>query len=107
MVYCTKCGTKNEEDAIVCIKCGASLETRPFPFRRFERRRVEEECFGIPRGGTIVGLAIGIIIVFAGLMWFLQQTGYITKAVDVWPFVAIVFGILIVIGALYTLSRRR
>ena len=107
MVYCTKCGTKNEDDAVVCIKCGASLETKPFPFRRFERKRVEEECFGIPRGSTIVGLAIGIIIVFAGLMWFLQQTGYIRKDVDVWPFVAIVFGILIVIGALYSLSRRR
>jgi len=80
MVYCTKCGTKNEDDAVVCIKCGASLETKPFPFRRFERKRVEEECFGIPRGSTIVGLAIGIIIMF---------------------------GILIVIGALYSLSRRR
>ena len=74
MVYCTKCGTKNEDDARVCIKCGASLETGAFPFRRFERKRVEEECFGIPKGSTVVGLAIGIIIVFAGLLWFLQQT---------------------------------
>jgi len=25
MVYCAKCGTKNEEDAEFCKKCGASL----------------------------------------------------------------------------------
>jgi len=26
MVYCSKCGTKNEEDAKECVNCGASLE---------------------------------------------------------------------------------
>ena len=25
MAYCTKCGTKNEDDAEFCKKCGASL----------------------------------------------------------------------------------
>ncbi|MCK4435715.1 zinc-ribbon domain-containing protein, partial [Candidatus Bathyarchaeota archaeon] len=24
LVYCTKCGLKNEDDATVCAKCGAS-----------------------------------------------------------------------------------
>ncbi|MFW6117188.1 MAG: zinc-ribbon domain-containing protein [Thermoproteota archaeon] len=27
MVYCTKCGFKNENDAEFCAKCGASLDT--------------------------------------------------------------------------------
>lgn len=27
MVYCTKCGTKNDEDAKHCSKCGASLRS--------------------------------------------------------------------------------
>ena len=26
MVYCTKCGTKNEEGVKYCVKCGANLE---------------------------------------------------------------------------------
>jgi uncharacterized membrane protein YvbJ len=105
MVYCVKCGTKNPDDARVCSQCGASLypvrEERERYYRRYER-----ECFGIPGGGAIVGLAIGVIIVIAGLLWFLQQTNYISSQVSVWPFAAIIFGILIVIGAIFGMRRR-
>jgi len=107
LVYCTKCGAKNEEDAVVCVKCGASLETAP-PSRRYERRHKEEECFGIPQGGTIVGLAIGVIILLWGLIWLLQQPGIdvIPSGMSVWPFAIIIFGTLIIIGAYYGLRRR-
>ena len=104
MVYCTKCGTKNEEDAAVCVKCGASLET--VPTRRPERKRVEEECFGIPRGGAVVGLAIGVVILLSGLILLLQQIVPEFPVKDVGPFAVIIFGILIVIGAYYGLRRR-
>jgi len=118
MVYCTKCGTKNPDDAKECSKCGAPLysvekggqqkqaEKECFGTRRGEEpyRRVEEECFGIPGGGAIVGLAIGIIIILAGLSLFLQEVYHIT--VPWWPFVVILFGILVAIGALYGLRRR-
>lgn len=103
MVYCVRCGTNNPDDAQVCTKCGAQLyasgESRHY-------RRMEDECFGIPRGGTIVGLAIGMIIVLAGLLLFLQQAGIVKEAVNVWPFAVIIFGILIVVGALYGMRRR-
>jgi uncharacterized membrane protein YvbJ len=105
MVYCTKCGTKNPDDAKVCSQCGASLypvkEERERHFRKYE-----DECFGIPRGGAIVGLAIGVIILLAGLIWLLQETKVISPEVSVWPFVVIIFGILIVIGALFGMRRR-
>jgi len=104
MVYCIKCGTKNEEDAVVCVKCGASLGARPAWTR--ERRRPEKECFGLPHGGAIVGLIIGIIIILVGL----SQVPGILPEIDlgkyIWPFIIIVFGILIVAGALYSYSRR-
>jgi hypothetical protein len=67
---------------------------------------MEDECFGIPRGGTFVGLAIGVIVLLWGLIWFLQQTGYIEQSVSVWPFAVIIFGILIVVGAIYGMRRR-
>ena len=117
MVYCTKCGTKNEEDAAVCAKCGARLEVSME--KRFERRaeewgeqfgrRAEEECFGLPHGGTIVGIIIGIIIIIVALSWI---PGLIPPEVRevtdtlFWPVIIIVFGILIVAGALYKYSRR-
>ena len=104
MVYCTKCGTKNEEDAVVCVKCGASLVTRP-AWRR-ERRRPEKECFGLPYGGAIVGLIIGIIIILVGI----SQVPGILPGIDlgkyIGPLIIIVVGVLIVAGALYTYSRR-
>jgi len=106
MVYCTKCGTKNEDTAVVCVNCGASLETGTYVSRRYERRRAEEECFGLPHGGAIVGIAIGVIILLWGFIWLAQQSGLITRTVEVWPFAVIIFGILIVIGAIYGLSRR-
>jgi len=121
MVYCTKCGTKNSDDAKVCSQCGASLyavgeregqgrvEDECWGTRRQGEpyRRMQNECFGIPRGGTIVVIAIGVIILLAGFIVLLQQTGLISSSINVWPFAIIIFGILIVIGALYGLSRRR
>jgi len=106
MVYCTKCGTKNEDTALVCVKCGASLETGTYVSRRYERKRVEEECFGLPHGGAILGIAIGVIILLWGFFWLAQQTGLITQTPELWPIAIIIFGILILLGALYRLSRR-
>ncbi|UCC33491.1 MAG: zinc ribbon domain-containing protein [Candidatus Bathyarchaeota archaeon] len=106
MVYCTKCGAKNADDSKICTQCGASLYAETLPTERRERRRHEEECFGIPRGGTIVGLAIGVIIILWGGVWVLQQADIIPKEISVWPFAIIMFGILIIIGAVYGLSRR-
>ncbi len=126
MVYCTKCGTKNEEDAAACVKCGANLEVSRE--KRFERRakewgeefgrraeewgerfgrRAEKECFGLPHGGLIVGIVFGVIIILAGFAFVLQETGVVTEAWDIfWPFIVIIFGILVLAGALYGLSRR-
>jgi uncharacterized membrane protein YvbJ len=106
MVYCTKCGTKNEDTALVCVNCGASLQTGTYVSRRYERRRIEQECFGLPHGGAILGIAIGVIIILWGLIWLGQQTGVIAQTVEMWPIAAIILGILIVIGAIYGLSRR-
>ncbi|MFQ6065134.1 MAG: zinc-ribbon domain-containing protein [Candidatus Bathyarchaeia archaeon] len=110
MVYCTKCGTKNEEDAKYCSKCGANLEISWG--KRLERqaedwgeqfgKRVEEECFGLPQGGAIIGLVIGAIIVLLGLSWLAGENWWRY----LWPLAIIFFGILIVAGALYSLSRK-
>jgi uncharacterized membrane protein YvbJ len=105
MVYCTKCGAKNPDDAKTCSQCGASL----YPVREERQRyyrRYEHECFGIPGGGAIVGVAIGVIIVLAGLLWFMQQANIISSEVSVWPFAAIIFGVLIIMGALFGMRRR-
>jgi hypothetical protein len=63
-----------------------------------ERR---DDCFGLPRGGAIFGLFIGTIIIIVGLQ---QVFGW---EIDIGPFVTIMFGLLVLAGAIYGLSRRR
>jgi uncharacterized membrane protein YvbJ len=97
MVYCVKCGTKNPDDAQVCSKCGAQLYTTG---ESKHYRRMENECFGLPRGGMIAGIVIGLIIILAGVS-FLVQAVYPQINFPWWPFVLIIFGVLILAGALY------
>jgi len=99
MVYCTKCGTKNEEDAVICVKCKEPLGS--YPAVRRERRRKENECFGLPNGGAIAGLVIGLIIILWGVSSVLDIN------IDVWALIIIIFGTLMVAGALYSIGRRR
>jgi hypothetical protein len=110
VVYCSKCGTQNADDARVCSKCGAPLYTVGQNYPGSERehyKRVEGECFGLPNGGMIAGIIFGTIIILFGLGFFLQETGYIENFAGLfWPFIIVIFGILIVAGALYGQRRR-
>ena len=107
MVYCPKCGTKNEDTAEFCVKCGASLQTGTVASRRYERRKAEQECFGLPHGGAIAGIVIGAIILIWGFSMLLQQAGIIAQPFEFWYIIIIVFGILIVAGAIYKITHAR
>ena len=110
MVHCMKCGKGNEEGALFCVNCGASLypkERREKHEKEGERcfgpeRHVEEECFGLPYGGAIAGVVFGLFIIIIGFAIFLGQDVWRW----IWPFAVIVVGILIVAGALYGMTRR-
>ena len=64
-------------------------------------KRKQDECFGLPRGGAIFGLFIGIIIIIVGLQ---QVFGW---QIEIGPVVIILFGLLVLAGAIYGLTRRR
>jgi len=102
MVYCAKCGSKNEDNAETCTGCGATLQMATGPRMR-ARKRAEDECFGLPYGGVIVGLIIGVIIVVWGLS---QVPGVLPEDFSLWWLIIIVFGLLIIAGALFRLIRR-
>jgi len=79
MVYCPKCGTKNEEDVKFCVNCGAALYAEEKRERRrttcfgAERRR-EDECFGLPHGGAIAGVIFGAFIILIGIALVLENS---------------------------------
>ena len=108
MVYCSKCGTQNDESAKICSNCGAPLYTVSAKYPGSERehyRRMENECFGIPNGGIIVTIVIGAIIIFFGLSLYLQTAHGYDLTRYIWPFILVIFGLLLVIGALYRRGR--
>jgi ribosomal protein L37E len=118
MVYCAKCGAQNEDEASVCASCGEplkvsrrerrgweeELETRAEAFGESAERfgkRMEDECFGLPGGNTIIGVLIGLAIIIVGAS---QLMGW---DIDLGPFAIIVVGVLIVAGVLYKQSQDR
>lgn len=107
MVYCPKCGTKNEDNADFCVKCGANLQTGTVASRRYERRRAEQECFGLPHGGAIAGIVFGVILLIWGIITLLQQMDIIAETFQFWYIIIIVIGILIVAGAIYKVTRSK
>lgn len=111
MVYCSRCGTQNPDDARNCTNCGAPLYTVGEKYPGSDRehyKKMEDECFGLPNGGMIVGLIIGIIIVLVGVASLLEASGIIVNFWGVfWPFILILFGVLIILGGLYGRGRRR
>ena len=101
MIYCVKCSAKNLDDVEVCAQCGVPLySTR----EREDYRRVEDECFGIPRRSSVVSLVFGIIIILVGLSLFIQEVYDIP--IPWWPLIIVLFGVLVIIGALHGFRRR-
>ncbi|MCW3976202.1 MAG: zinc ribbon domain-containing protein [Candidatus Bathyarchaeota archaeon] len=96
MVHCIKCGNENPDDAKYCAKCGARLyatgESRHF-------RRMEDECFGLPQGKRIFAIIFGIIIIFWGLSMILGDIYDLD--IPWWAFIAILFGVMIILRALF------
>ena len=115
MVYCTKCGTKNEDGTEFCVKCGARLSLKTVEYAKTEQYRrnggcfgsrergTRDECFGLPHGGAIVGVIFGILLIIAGLsIYFKIDLGDIEG-----PLILVVIGTLVVAGAIYGYNRSK
>ena len=97
MVHCVKCGKDNPDDSEYCNKCGAQMTTIG---KSTPHKRIEDECFGIPRGTSIFWLLIGVGII----LWGISEI-YGIK-IEFWPMIIVIFGLLVVVGAFYRLTRR-
>jgi hypothetical protein len=68
---------------------------------------MEHECFGLPHGGAIFGLIIGVIILIWGLSELAIQMNWIHERPEFWFLIIIIFGVLLIAGAIYGMSRRK
>ena len=92
MVYCTKCGTQNPDDAVNCSNCSAPL--KPASYREYKRYRYEDNmCFG--GRSHIWGIVIGLFIITIGVSSLLG--GNIWD--KIWPAFILLVGLIIVANA--------
>jgi uncharacterized membrane protein YvbJ len=112
MTYCQKCGTKNDDDAEFCKKCGASLSGGKKSLEKEWDNKCDEECNAGPSGRGW-GLFWGIIIILIGL-WIIFE--FVLKEyldfpwVKTFPFgliIAAVFGIFVIVFGLRLLGKNR
>lgn len=121
MSYCPKCGTKVSEEMAFCPKCGAPLkaekpptEASPTGYRSEKAEKAEKhekqekgektEKHEKREFGFVGSLIGGLILIFFGLMSYLQVTGFLGKEVAGASFL-ILIGIIIIIGVIYAARR--
>ena len=93
MVYCTKCGTQNPDDAMNCSTCGAPL--RETPYREYWRYRYENEWYSGSRS-HIWSIMIGLFIILIGVA-SLSGWNILDK---IWPAFIILVGLIIIASAI-------
>jgi uncharacterized membrane protein YvbJ len=105
MVYCTKCGTNNADDATVCVNCGASLYGASGEGRLQVRHVRYEREYGFHRSRPIVGIFIGLIIILVGFSLLVAEL----YRIDIpWgPIIMILIGVFVLVRLFQVRSRRR
>lgn len=99
MVYCTKCGAKNEDDAEVCAKCGEPL-VHPEESGRRQWRRENLRTMKGRRAPSFWGVFFGLLIILSGVIWLLQEFFPWLTWERLWPLILIFLGSAIIIRAL-------
>ena len=114
MVYCAKCGKKNEDDAEYCGKCGASLTGVETKSKKKEDR-CEEECAVGERSPTakffwgalilIVGLAILFNVVIQNTTIKDDLPSWLVNF-DFWWIILLLIAIAFIVTGLRIVTRK-
>jgi hypothetical protein len=108
MVYCSKCGTLNPYDAIICSKCSEPLHPAAGQeaYGPYWRHRHYRDEYHARRGSGWGALFVGIIIIVVGLTLLLSQIYGILINWSAWWAVVIIFVGLWLIFTAFRRSRR-
>ncbi|HLE75311.1 MAG TPA: zinc-ribbon domain-containing protein [Candidatus Bathyarchaeia archaeon] len=109
MVYCTKCGALNADDAKVCVQCGAPLygaKEESSPYWRHRHMRYEGEYYGYyRRRGAIATMILGLIIIFIGFLYLLSVLYDVS--IPWWSIILIFLGVYILARGIVRSRRCR
>jgi len=106
MVYCTRCGTNNADDATVCVNCGVSLHVTSGEGRVYVRYgRYEGESGFSMSSRPILAILIGLAILFVGFSLLVAEI----YRIDIpWvPIILIAAGVFILVRFFQVRGRNR
>ena len=97
MVYCTKCGTDNEEEVEVCTSCGSSLRAPSQKYIRHDRdwEWNWDDNWGRRRSRTWP-LIFGGFLIMLGLSQLLEDVFWWFSFDTLWPVFLIGIGLVVV-----------
>jgi ribosomal protein L40E len=107
MTYCSKCGTKNDDDAEFCKKCGTQLKGR------IKEHYQDDDCVcGSSKQNPFVPVFWGLAVIIFGL-WilfsFVIPSEYIPPLfheISFWGFIVFIFALAIILTGLRILTKR-
>ncbi|MFQ5911197.1 MAG: zinc-ribbon domain-containing protein [Thermoplasmata archaeon] len=111
MVYCSKCGQQNADEATYCSSCGTTLKAPQWGARRKPDVECSEECSGGPRSDRIFW---GVILALVGL-WILFEFGLKNISgmpqwvydFQFWWIIPVIIGLAIIVAGLRMVLRPR
>jgi ribosomal protein L40E len=114
MTYCSKCGTKNDDEAEFCKKCGTSLTGKVKP--RKKNDPCEDEC-AVGERSPFSSIFWGAIVILVGL-WILfevvlRQTSLYDNLPDwmqnfeFWWLIGLIIAIAIIMTGVRILIKRK
>lgn len=98
MVYCTKCGAENPEDAQECKSCGATIKTSEYRYRSAEWDLKDDWFRG--RHKNTWSMIIGVFLIIMGASSLLEDVFWWMSFDVLWPVFIIAIGALIVTNAM-------
>ena len=107
MTYCSKCGTKNEEDAEFCKKCGTSLTG----VSKHDEKDEDCVCSG-SKQNPYVPVFWGIVVIIFGL-WiifsFVIPRSYLSVGLQdfsFWGLIVLIIAVAIILTGFRILTKK-
>ena len=116
MVYCQKCGTKNDEDAEYCKKCSTALKGTAKDRKKEQDEKCEEECAVGQKSPyaklfwgaliVIIGLAILFNVVIENTPSLKEQVPDVLKNFDFWWIIGLLIAVAFIVTGLRIATRK-
>ncbi len=104
MVYCQRCGTKNDEDAKFCKNCRTSLTGTKSDIEKEWEDKCDKECSGKGRNAPIIWgifvVLIGLVILFEVVLKKIEGLPQWVYDFEWWWLIALFIAIAIIYGGL-------